>query len=113
MAELLSEIAFLFQRLTWTSVLDLVLVTVIIFTLLVMVRETQAVVLLRGVILIIILLSLLTSLVNLPAFSWLMQHHPAGAAAGDSGHLCPGDPPRPGAPRAGRVHAAAQPPASV
>ena len=73
MAELLSEIAFLFQRLTWTSVLDLVLVTLIIFTLLVMVRETQAVVLLRGVILIIIFLSLLTSLVNLPAFAWLIN----------------------------------------
>ena len=73
MAELLSEIGFLFQRLTWTSVLDLVLVTLIIFTLLVMVRETQAVVLLRGVILIIIFLSLLTSLVNLPAFAWLIN----------------------------------------
>jgi len=73
MAELLSEIAFLFQRLTWISVLDLVLVTLIIFTLLVMVRETQAVVLLRGVILIVIFLSLLTSLVNLPAFAWLIR----------------------------------------
>jgi len=73
MAELLSEIGFLFQRLTWTSVLDLVLVTLIIFTLLVTVRETQAVVLLRGVILIIIFLSLLTSLVNLPAFAWLIN----------------------------------------
>ncbi len=72
MADLLSEIVFLFQRLTWTSVLDLALVTLIIFTLLVMVRETQAVILLRGVILIIIFLSLLTSLVDLPAFSWLI-----------------------------------------
>jgi diadenylate cyclase len=41
--------------------------------LLVTVRETQAVVLLRGVILIIIFLSLLTSLVNLPAFAWLIN----------------------------------------
>ena len=73
MPDLLSEIAFLFPRLTWSCVLDLVLVTLIIFTLLVMVRETQAVVLLRGVILIIIFLSLLTSLVDLPAFSWLIH----------------------------------------
>jgi diadenylate cyclase len=38
-----------------------------------MVRETQAVVLLRGMILLIIFLSLLTSLVELPAFSWLIR----------------------------------------
>ncbi|MBI4928294.1 MAG: TIGR00159 family protein [Anaerolineae bacterium] len=73
MTELLSEIAFLFQRLTWTSFLDLALVTLIIFVVLVLVRETQAVVLLRGVIFLIIFLSLLTSLVDLPAFSWLIQ----------------------------------------
>ena len=64
---------FCFQRLTWTSFLDLALVTLIIFGLLVMLRETQAVVLLRGVILLVIFLSLLTSLVDLPAFSWLIR----------------------------------------
>ena len=74
MTQLLSEIAFLFERLTWTSFLDLALVTLIIFGLLVMLRETQAVVLLRGVILLVIFLSLLTSLVALPAFSWLIQN---------------------------------------
>ncbi len=73
MTELLSEIAFLFERLTWVSVLDLALVTLIIFGLLVMLRETQAVVLLRGVIFLVIFLMLLTSLVALPAFSWLIQ----------------------------------------
>ena len=73
MPDLLSDIEFLFQRLTWLSVLDLVLVTLVIYTILVMIRDTQAVVLLRGVILLIILLSLLTSLVELPAFSWLIR----------------------------------------
>ena len=73
MTQLLSEIAFLFERLTWISFLDLALVTLIIFGLLVMLRETQAVVLLRGVILLVIFLSLLTSLVALPAFSWLIR----------------------------------------
>jgi diadenylate cyclase len=72
-SDLLNEILFLFQRLTWISVLDLALVTLIIFSILVMVRETQAVVLLRGMILLIIFLSLLTSLVELPAFSWLIR----------------------------------------
>jgi diadenylate cyclase len=66
--ELLSDIEFLFQRLTWLSVLDLVLVTLVFYTILIVIRDTQAVVLLRGVILLIILLSLLTSLVELPAF---------------------------------------------
>lgn len=73
MPDLLSDILFLFQRLTLVSLLDLALVTVVFYTILMLVRDTQAVVLLRGVILLIILLSLLTSMVELPAFSWLIQ----------------------------------------
>jgi diadenylate cyclase len=38
------------------------------------VRDTQAVTLLRGVVLLIIVISLMTSLVNLPAFSWLIKN---------------------------------------
>ncbi|NPV76340.1 MAG: TIGR00159 family protein [Anaerolineae bacterium] len=38
-----------------------------------LVRDTQAVVLLRGIILLVLALSLFTSLVNLPAFSWLVR----------------------------------------
>jgi diadenylate cyclase len=72
-ADLLSDILFLFQRLTLVSLLDLILVTVVFYTILMLVRDTQAVVLLRGAILLIILLSLLTSLVDLPAFSWLIR----------------------------------------
>lgn len=71
--DLLSDILFLFQRLTWLSLLDLFLVGMIFYTILMLVRDTQAVVLLRGVILLLILLSLLTSLVELPAFSWLVR----------------------------------------
>lgn len=73
MPDLISDLAFLFQRLNWVSLLDLFLVTMVFFTILMLVRDTQAVVLLRGVILLIILLSLLTSLVELPAFSWLVR----------------------------------------
>jgi diadenylate cyclase len=71
--DLLSELSFLFQRLTWGSAIDLALVTLIFFSLLVMVRETQATILLRGVIILIIGLILLTSLVELTAFSWLVR----------------------------------------
>lgn len=73
MSELLNEIIFIFQRFTWTSALDLVLVTLVFFGILLLLRDTQAIVLLRGVLLLIVLLSLITSLVSLPAFSWLIQ----------------------------------------
>jgi len=55
------------------SALDLFLVTLVFFSILLLVRDTQAMVLLRGVLLLVVALSLLTSLVNLPAFSWLIQ----------------------------------------
>ncbi len=73
MPNLLSELLFLFQRLNWLSVIDIVLVASIFFVILLMIRDTQATVLLRGVVFLIILLSLLTTLVNLPAFSWLVR----------------------------------------
>ena len=73
MPDLLNEILFIFQRLNWLSALDLALVTIILFGILVLLRDTQANVLLRGVIFLILLLALLTSFVNLPAFSWLIQ----------------------------------------
>jgi diadenylate cyclase len=72
-ADFLNELLFLYQRLNWVSLLDLFLVTLVFFTILMIVRDTQAMMLMRGVILIVILLSVLTSLVNLPAFSWLVR----------------------------------------
>ncbi len=69
----LNNLWFIFQRMTWLSVLDLALVTLVFFVLLQFLRGTQAIVLLRGVVAVIIALSLLTSLVRLPAFSWLIN----------------------------------------
>jgi diadenylate cyclase len=71
--DLLSELSFLLQRLNWISALDLLLVTLVFFGIMLLVRDTQAMVLLRGMILLAIGLTLLTSLVNLPAFSWLVR----------------------------------------
>ena len=45
----------------------------IFFGVLYLVRDTQAMMLLRGIILILVLVALLTSLANLPAFSWLIK----------------------------------------
>jgi diadenylate cyclase len=73
MSELLNEIAFLFQRLNWLSVVDLFLVTIIFYGIFLAIKDTQAMVLLRGVFFLVILISLLTALVDLPAFSWLVK----------------------------------------
>lgn len=73
MANFLNNILFVFQRLDWLSVLDILLVTLIFFALLYFLRDTQAMVLLRGMIFIIVALVLLTTLVELPAFSWLIR----------------------------------------
>lgn len=73
MTEIINDILFLFQRFGWTDVLDIVLVTVIFFLLLILLRDTEALVLLRGVFVVIVLLGLVTTLVDLPAFSWLIS----------------------------------------
>jgi diadenylate cyclase len=73
MAEFLNDLLFIFQRLNWLSVVDIFLVTLTFFGLLYLVRDTQAMVLLRGAIFLIVLLALLTALVDLPAFSWLLR----------------------------------------
>lgn len=73
MTDILSEIAYLFQRLNWLSVLDLFLVTAIFYGILVLVRDTQAMALLRGVIFLIVVLAIFTSVFDLPAFSWLVS----------------------------------------
>lgn len=73
MANFLNNLLFIFQRLNWLSVLDILLVTLIFFMVLYSLRDTQAMVLLRGMIFLIVALVLLTTLVELPAFSWLIQ----------------------------------------
>lgn len=74
MTELLSNALFIFQRLDLLGVIDILLVTLIFFALLYLIRDTQAMVLLRGIILLLVLVALLTSMVNLPAFSWLLRN---------------------------------------
>jgi len=71
--DLVNNLIFIFERLDWLAVLDILLVTLIIFAILRLVRDTQAVVLLRGVIIFIALVALLSSLEVLPAFSWLVR----------------------------------------
>ncbi len=74
MTEFLNNFFFIFQRLSWLSVFDILLVTLIFFGLLYSLRDTQAMALLRGMIILIVGIILLTSLVELPAFSWLANN---------------------------------------
>ncbi|GAB4461950.1 MAG: diadenylate cyclase CdaA [Anaerolineales bacterium] len=74
MANFLDNLLYIFQRLNWLSVLDILLVTLIFFAVLYSFRDTQAMVLLRGVIFLVVTLVLFTTLVELPAFSWLVQN---------------------------------------
>ncbi len=70
---LLANLAFIFERLTWVSILDLILVTAVFFGILFLLRGTQAMALLRGALLLFAFITLLASLKILPAFSWLVQ----------------------------------------
>jgi len=71
--ELFSDLLLIFQRLDWLAAIDILLVTLVFFGVLYLVRDTQAMVLLRGILLILVLVALVTSMVNLPAFSWLVR----------------------------------------
>jgi diadenylate cyclase len=69
----LTDITFFLQRLDWLSIVDLLLVMGIFFLLFSLVRGTQAMVLMRGVVLLVIGIALLTAWLQLPAFSWLLR----------------------------------------
>lgn len=73
MPEFFSNLIFIFQRLNWLGIIDILLVTLIFFGLLSLLRDTKAMVLLRGVMVLFVLTALLTSLVSLPAFSFLVR----------------------------------------
>jgi diadenylate cyclase len=71
--DLVDKLLFILERLDWVSAVDLALVTFVFFGILLWLRDTQAMTLLRGVLLVLALLSVLTSLKVLPAFSWLVK----------------------------------------
>lgn len=71
--DLIANLAFIFQRMNWLSILDITLVTLMFFGILLLVRDTQAMTLLRGVLLLFVLVTLLSTIDSLPAFSTLME----------------------------------------
>lgn len=72
MTELIDEITFFLQRIDALAALDLLLVSAVFFLVISLLRGTRAVVLLRGMVFLIIIMALLTSLLPLPAFSSLL-----------------------------------------
>lgn len=72
MTDFIDNILFIFQRLTWVSILDIGLVTLIFFLLLIFLRNSQAIVLIRGIIFLAMLIGILINVFDLPAFSWLI-----------------------------------------
>lgn len=74
MTEFLNNLLFIFQRINGLNLVDILLVTLIFFGLLHSLRDTQAMVLFRGVILLVVAIVLFASLVDLPAFSWLVRN---------------------------------------
>lgn len=71
---MISEILFLIQRFNWLSLLDIFLVSAIFYVIFTSLKNTQAQTLMRGVIILIVLIAMLTTLVDLPAFSWLITN---------------------------------------
>ena len=72
MTDIIDNLLFIFQRLTWVSLLDIGLVTLIFFLILIFLRNSQAMVLIRGIVFLAILISILINIFDLPAFSWLI-----------------------------------------
>ncbi len=70
----MGELAALFQRFDWYSLIDVLIVALIIFGLFYLVRGTQAAPLLRGVIILGVIFGILGSVATLPAISWLFSN---------------------------------------
>jgi diadenylate cyclase len=71
--DFIDDVTFILQRFDWLSLLDILLVTAIIFSILLLLRDTKAVLLLRGALITLILLGAFAGYEALPAFSWLVQ----------------------------------------
>ncbi|NIO72394.1 MAG: TIGR00159 family protein [Anaerolineae bacterium] len=70
----MSDVLWIFSRFDWLSAIDIVLVALFFYWLLFLIQGTQAVQLLRGIILIVLLSVLVTSILQLTAFSWLIRN---------------------------------------
>lgn len=70
----MSDILWLFSRMRFSDAIDVFLVACILFAFLQLIRGTQAIQLLRGMVMFIFLTVLLSSVLHLTAFSWLISN---------------------------------------
>ena len=70
----MSDILWLFSRMRFSDAIDVLLVACIFFAFLQLIRGTQAIQLLRGVVIFVVLAVLLSSVLRLTAFSWLISN---------------------------------------
>jgi diadenylate cyclase len=70
----LTDVPSILLRLDWPSVIDILLVSIIFYGLLTIIQGTQAVQLLRGLMIIVIITVLVTSVFQLTAFNWLIRN---------------------------------------
>jgi diadenylate cyclase len=66
------EFSWLVERLTWLDALDIILVAILFFMLFYALRGTRAVPLVRGITALLVILTFLSRIVRLRAFSWLI-----------------------------------------
>jgi len=69
-----SQLTWLLQRLNWLNVVDILLVAAVFYGVLAILRRTQAVLVLRGLVIVGLLAVILINLLPLPAFSWLLRN---------------------------------------
>lgn len=74
MQSLIQELDGVLQRLTFVSLIDIALVAVVFYGLLRLFQGTQAVSLLRGILIVVLAVALATTLFPLTAFTWLLRN---------------------------------------
>jgi diadenylate cyclase len=74
--DLIGQTLSSFSRFTWSSALDILIVTVLFYGVLMLVRGTRADQVLRGVILLFIFFSIMAALFNLTMVDWLLRNSP-------------------------------------
>jgi len=69
----MTDLLWIFSSLSWRDVIDILLVATAAFLVLYLVRSTQAVPLLRGIIVLVVIIALLSAVFQLRAFTWLLE----------------------------------------
>ena len=70
----MTDVLSILLRLNWTSVVDILLVSIIFYVLLTLIQGTQAVQLLRGIVIIVVIIVVVTNVFQLTAFGWLIRN---------------------------------------